>query len=238
MSTLADNNTGEQNDNHVPTNTFQDTFEDDEFMQQESLKQKSTHTQQDEEADFADESEVEDNDDTQLNNVQNEAEQDDGVQNEPRVDFGSRTWNDATNTPSDDESHIAMVLRLAAQCTWHLCVLLVSGLFYSSVALSIVCTDCVCGIYRLSQSVIGNKDLWTTINKFRNQTTLSNTVGWIQETAGPQLHATSLCIINTASATKNMIKRAAIYDKAYKVACEFVGKAKEVLVKFIFWPKA
>jgi hypothetical protein len=214
-----------------------------------------THTQRDEEVDFADESESENiedqstgssddeahleitnnghldyNNDKQQHTVTQNKVQQNKVQTETQAPcFESPSAQHLASRSQEHEYSVAVVLQLAAQCTQHLCVLLLSGLFYFFVGLSIVCTECVCGISWLTNTIIGNKNMWTTINKYLNKATILNTIGLIQQFAGPKLAATSKCIVNTALTTKKMITSGAVYD----TACRLGTRAKGVLSNMI-----
>ncbi len=202
----------------------------------------------DEEVDFADESKSEhiedqstgssddeayldyNNDTKQQHTVTQNKVQQNEVQTETQAPcFTSPSVQHLASRSQENEFSVPKLLQLAAQCTQHLCVLLLSGLLYFFVGLSIVCTDCVCGISWLTKTIIGNKDLKTTINKYLNKTTLQNTIGLIQQTVGPKLAATSKCVVNTALATKKMITSGAVYDTASKLG----ARAKRVLSNMI-----
>jgi hypothetical protein len=229
-----------------------DMCEEDLKLENSSVSQDSAspnlvkQAQHDEEVDFADESESEhiedqstgssddeayldyNNDTKQQHTVTQNKVQQNEVQTETQAPCFSSVQQSASRS-QENEFSVAKLLQLAAQCTQHLCVLLLSGLIYFFVGLSIVCTDCVCGIYRLTNTIIGNKDMWTTINKYLNKTTILNTIGLIQQFAGPKLAATSKCIVNTALATKKMITSGAVYDTARQLGT----RAKKVLSNMI-----
>jgi hypothetical protein len=212
--------------------------------------------QRDEEVDFADESESENLEDQSTGSSDDEAHldianndhldhsnnkkqqhtvtqnkvQQNEVQTETQAPgFESPSAQHLASRSQENELSAAKLLQLAAQCTRHLCVLLLSCLIYFFVGLSIVCTECVCGISWLTKNIIGNKDLKKTINKYLNKATVLNAISLIQQTAGPKLAATSKCIVNTALATKKMITSGVVYD----IACRLGTRAKRLLSNMI-----
>jgi hypothetical protein len=213
-----------------------DMCEKDLKLENSSVNQDSaspnleTQVQRDEEVDFADESESEHIKDQSTGSSDDEAQLE--IVNNDHLDYNNVkqqhtvTQNKVQQNEVQTETEAPGFTSPSAQ---HLCVLLLSGLIYFFVGLSIVCTDCVCGIYRLTNTIIGNKDMWTTINKYLNKTTILNTIGLIQQTAGPKLAATSKCIVNTALATKKMITSGAVYN----IARQLGTRAKKVLSNMI-----